>query len=538
MISPTRLTRDLIDRFTAPGLWEDTLVDSHLAHRARSQGSQTAVVDRDREVSYAELDTMVNRTAQALRARGIGPGDVVAWQLPNWLEAFAVHLGAIRAGAVSNPIIPIYRHREVRFILRQSQATVMVVPDSFRGFDYPAMLDELRGELPALRHVIVVGSAERPGTVSFDEFVAGADVGPPPAQRDANDVVLLLYTSGTTSDPKGALHTHNTLEYENRSIIELFGLDDGDAVFMPSPVTHITGVLYGLQLPFMLGSQVVLQDIWDPGRALDLLSRHRCGFVVAATPFLHGIVHHPDRSRSDLGALKVFGCGGADVPPDLVRRATRDLGCLVTRMYGSTEFPTLSGSDNSDPLEARATTDGRPIGVAEAQVVDDTGRPLPAGVAGELLVRGPDLFVGYLDEALNAQSFDSDGWFRTGDLAVLDDGGHVQITGRRKDIIVRGGENISAKEVEDLLFEHPLVHEVAVVGMPDPVLVERICAYVVPEAGAQLELADLVEHLRGHRIASQKLPERLEVVAELPKTASGKIQKFRLREDIEGRLAG
>lgn len=535
MIVPTLLPPELVDRFT-PDLWRGALIDDHLADRAAAAGDRPAVVDRGRTVGYAELDALVNRTARALRARGVGRGDVVSWQLPNWIEAFAVHLGAVRIGAVSNPIIPIYRQREVGFILRQSGAKVVVVPAAFRGFDYPAMIAELRTDLPELREAVVVGGPAPAGTTAFADLVA-ADAAPVTVQRDADDVALLLYTSGTTADPKGALHTHNTLDYENRSIIGLFGLDGRDVVFMPSPVGHITGVLYGLQLPFMLGSPVVLQDVWEPGAALELIARHRCSFTVGATPFLHGIVHHPDRRRFDLSPLRTFACGGADVPPELIRQATHELGCMATRVYGSTEFPTLCSGNAEDPLEKRATTDGRPIGAAQARVVDPDGRPVPPGVAGELHVRGPEMFVGYLDAALNADAFDAEGWFATGDLAVLDDEGYVQIVGRRKDIIVRGGENISAREVEDLLFAHPAVADVAVVGMPDPVLVERVCACVVPAGAARVELADLVSFLREHRIADQKLPERLEIVPELPRTATGKIQKFRLREEIARRVA-
>ncbi|MHA6793439.1 AMP-binding protein [Pseudonocardia bannensis] len=537
MIAPTRLTPEIIAAATGPDGWRDHLIDADLAEHARRDPGRLAVVDRQRSLTYGELDALVEATARALRARGIGRGDVVAWQLPNWVEAFAVHHGALRLGAVSNPIIPIYRHREVGFILRQSRASIVVVPGVFRGFDHPAMISELRGELPDLRDVVVVAGQAGPGELRFDAFVAEAPDGALPAvERDPNDVVLLLYTSGTTSDPKGALHTHNTLDYENRSIVDLFGLTGRDVVFMPSPVAHITGVLYGLHLPFLLGSTVVLQDIWEPGRALTLLERHRGSFVVGATPFLHGLTHHPDRASHDLSALRVFGCGGADVPPELIRRAERELGCLATRVYGSTEFPTLSSGNADDPLDKRATTDGRPIKTAQARVVDEEGTPVPAGTGGELLVRGPDLFVGYLDPTLNDAAFDAEGWFHTGDLAVLDAAGYVTITGRRKDIIVRGGENISAKEIEDLLFTHPGVADVAVVGMPDPVMVERICAYVVPADGP-VALEDLVEFLRGHRIANQKLPERLETVDALPRTASGKIQKFKLREDIRARLA-
>ena len=346
-----------------------------------------------------------------------------------------------------------------------------------------------------------------------------------------------MFTSGTTADPKGVLHTHNTLDYENRSIIEVYGLGPDDVVFMPSPVTHITGLLYGLQLPAMLGTRVVLQDVWDPAAALRLIEAERCSFTVAATPFLHGLVHHPDLASFDVSSLRVFACGGADVPPALIRQAGEWLGGMATRVYGSTEFPTLSTSPPHAPQDKRTDTDGRVIGAAEYRIVDDADVDLPVGEVGELLARGPELFPRYLRDSDNDGAVTPDGWFHTGDLAVADAAGYVSIRGRKKDIVLRGGENISVTEVENLLFEHPAVREVAIVAMPDPVLTERACAFIVPESGPVPTLQDLAQFLLSKQLAKQKLPERLEIVAELPKTQSGKVQKFRLRELIRDKLA-
>jgi cyclohexanecarboxylate-CoA ligase len=534
MIAPTALDPTRRTRHLDTGEWDGSLIDTALVVRAGRQPDRLAVVDADRHLTYGELDELVRRAAAGLRRLGVRRGEAVAWQLPNWLEAVVVHHAVLRLGAVSTPIIPIYRHREVGFILRQSRARTLVVPSSFRGFDHLRMVDDLRAELPDLRTVIGV-RGERD---TFRELVEEpADTGPGD-EHTADDIALLLYTSGTTSAPKGVLHNHHTLEYENRSIIDLFGLTGEDTVFMPSPVSHITGILYGLHLPFTLGTAVVLQDVWNPADALALLERHRCSVVIGATPFLHGLVHHPDRSRYDLSALRVFGCGGADVPPELIRHGEESLGCTATRIYGSTEFPTLSGGNADDPLEKRATTDGRPLGTARGRAVTEDDRPVACGSVGELQVRGPELFVGYLDPELNTAAFTDDGWFRTGDRAVIDVDGYVQITGRTKDIIVRGGENISAKEIEDLLFEHPDIADVAVVGMPDPVMVERICAYVVPaHPSAAPTFDDILTFLRAQQIANQKLPERLEIIDRLPRTATGKIQKFVLRDHVRARLS-
>lgn len=533
----SRLTSELVERYTKPGLWEDHLVDAYVAEAARRFPDSPAVYDRGRAWTFAQVEGLVQRTARMLWDLGVRPGEAVSWQLPNWLEGIVLHQAALRIGAVSNPIVAIYREREVGFILRQARSKVYFAPASFRNFDYVGMIEKLRPDLPDLHHVVVVAETAPEGTWAFHDLLDKVAEPPPDIARSANDTVLLLYTSGTTADPKGALHTHNTLDYENRTIIDLFSLDERDVIFMPSPITHITGLLYGAQLPFMLGAGVVLLDVWDPHEAVALIDRHRCTFAVGATPFLHGILSRTEEREAGASSLRIFGCGGADVPPDLIRRATTRLGGFVTRVYGSTEYPTALSGRPGDALEKCATTDGRPIADAQVRVVTVDGEAAGGATEGELQVRGPELFLGYLDERLNDDSFVDDGWFKTGDLATVDEDGFVQITGRKKDIIIRGGENISAKEIEDLIFEHPKVAEVSVVGMPDPVLVERICAFVVPRADETIELEELVAFLRTHGIANQKLPERLMIQAELPKTASGKIQKFRLRDSLRAEQA-
>jgi cyclohexanecarboxylate-CoA ligase len=537
---------DRRDRSRSEGYWRDVLIDAHVAAAARDMPDAVAAIDGAARITYRDLEDSIEAVAASLAGLGVGHGEPVSWQLPNWHEALILHHAVLRLGAVSNPIIPIYRQREVGYILRQTRSRVVVVPGTFRGFDYPAMIAELRPGLPCLQHVVVarppggpVPSSGAPGSgvLAFEELLRGDPGSVPAVARAADDPMLLMFTSGTTAEPKGVLHTHNTLDYECRSIIQVYGLRSDDVVFMPSPVTHITGLLYGLQLPAMLGTRVVLQDIWDATAALRLIEAERCSFTVAATPFLHGLVHHPQLASYDVSSLRIFACGGADVPPGLIRQADNRLGTTATRVYGSTEFPTLSTSPPDAPEDKRAGTDGQPIGAAEYRIVGDDGANLPVGQVGELLVRGPELFPGYLADADNDGAFTGDGWFRTGDLASADADGYVSIQGRKKDIILRGGENISAIEVENLLFEHPAIREVAIVAMPDPVLTERACAFIVPAPGASPTLADLTEYLVSKQMARQKLPERVEIVTELPKTQSGKVQKFRLRELIQDKLA-
>lgn len=518
--------------YVSSGEWDGKLVDDYVRDAAARQPNETVYIDRERSVTFAEFDRMVDQLSGALRATGVGRGDVVSWELPNWVEAAVIHHATLRIGAVSNPIVPIYREREVSFILRQAKSRVFFVPSTYRSFDFAAFAENLRTQVDTLEHVVVVGEP-RDGHVTFDEFVQRGEDSAPSVPRAADDIVLLLYTSGTTADPKGVLHSHNTLNYENRSIIDLFELTADERIFMPSPVTHITGLLYGVQLPFMLGTLCVLQDVWDAETAVELIDRHRCSFCVGATPFLHGLLNKTaDRTPGEF-SLRKFGCGGADVPPELVRKGVEQLRGFVTRAYGSSEFPTALACGPGDDPEKWATTDGRRIGATELRIVDESGLPLEPGAEGELELRGAELFLGYLDDGLNEAAFTSDGWFRTGDLGVEDEDGFVAITGRKKDIILRGGENISAKEIEDLIFTHPDVAEVAVVGQPDPVLVERIRAVVVPKPGAHLELSDLTSLLRRHGIATQKLPESLVIVQDMPRTASGKIQKYVLRQQAK-----
>jgi cyclohexanecarboxylate-CoA ligase len=515
-------------RYREQGLWQGRLIDQCIVDAAAAEPDRDALIERERRLTFGSFADSVARGAGMLADLGVERGDVVSWQLPNRIEAAIVHHAVARLGAISNPIVPIYRGREVHFILRQAQSRILVVPRTFRRFDYGRMAVDLRGSLPDLEHVLVIGEP-LPGTSSFEPALAAARP-VPAAERDPGDVVLLLYTSGTEADPKGVLHSHDTLLYECQSIIDLYEVTPADRMFMPSPVTHITGILYGLQLPFILGTSVVLQEVWDVSAAVDLIERERCTVTVGATPFLHGLVHAPEAARRGLSSLRVFGCGGADVPPLLVRAAYEQLGVRASRLYGSTECPTVTGTPIRDVGSHHSESDGRPIGSTEARVVDAEDVELPRGARGALQVRGPDLCLGYHDAAWNDRSFTEDGWFRTGDLAVLDEDGWLRIAGREKDIIIRGGENLSAKEIEDLLFEHPGVEEAAVVGYPDEILGERICAFVV--AATDVSLEQLVAFLRERQIANQKLPEQLRIVTELPKTASGKVQKFRLREQL------
>jgi cyclohexanecarboxylate-CoA ligase len=528
MIMPTRQLHPggVEAGYVTQGLWDQRL----LTEWASPPGGDAhpAIIDGDVTVDYGELRRRRDAVAYGLSRRGVHPGAVVTVELPNWWEASVIMHATLALAGVVNPVVPIYRDAEVGFIVRQSGAAAVFVPHRFRGFDYVAMLGRLLPELPT-RPLIVVVRAQGPlpdGFIDFEELLAEQSAQLPDPGARSSDICLLLYTSGTTAEAKGVLHSHDTLRYENRSMVDLLGITATDTIFMASPVTHITGFLYAILLPPMLGSTVVYLDVWDPEVAADLIEAHECRFTLGATPFLQGLVD-AYRRRHHRSALRVFPCGGADVPPELVRQGRSVLGCAVTRVYGSSEFPTYSCSGPVADEWTAAETDGPPIGPVQHRIDGPDGQP------GELLVRGPELFLGYLNPQLNLDAFTPDGWFRTGDLAT-EDRGAITIRGRSKDIIIRGGENISAKQIEDCLYQHPSVREVAVVAMPDARMGEKGCAFVVPE-GEPPSLEVLCAFLEAARIARQKFPEHLEIVDELPKTASGKVQKYVLRQRVAGR---
>jgi cyclohexanecarboxylate-CoA ligase len=534
-----------IQRHVAAGAWANRTLDDDLSQHARERGDKLAIVDRRWRVTYAELDRLAHRIACGLLQLGVGPGDVISIQLPNWAEWLFAHCAATRIGAVTNSIGAVYREHEVGYILEYAGTSVMVIPDTFRGFSYTAMLAELRPRLPHLRHVLVVGDHVQPDMQSFqgvldtpwEEGVSARDIA---ARRpDPNGITTLMFTSGTEANPKGVMHTHNTLGAGARQLADALGWTTDDVAFMPSPIGHITAVLVGVRVPLMYGMTAVWQEHWNPEDAVELIAREGCTFTFSATPFLHGLVHAPNASPDTLKSFRVFACGGAPIPRELVRRAEDGHGFKVAACYGSSEALANSATTAAVPRDMRYRADGRILPGVEARVVDaDTGAPRPAGEAGELQVRTPALFAGYYRDAARTREVVSpEGWYATGDLCTLDAERYLNVVGRKKDMIIRGGANISAREIEELLFTHPKVASVACVAMPDPVLGERVCAYVICAPGSPLTFQEMVDFLKGQRIAAWKLPERLEIRDAFPMTASGKIQKYLLRDEV-ARLVG
>ncbi len=517
----------------ASGAWGDrTLLDAFEAV-ARATPARPAVISYDTAsggriaLSYGELAARVEWIAAGLARLGIGAGDIVAFQLPNWWQFVAIHLAALRIGAVSNPLMPIFREHELTFMLRLAEARLLIVPARFRGFDHEAMALGLREAVPSLRHVLAIGGSGETAFETLLDAPASALEGRRRAGPDA--VIQLLYTSGTTGEPKGAMHTSNTLLHNVDRIVERLGLSDRDVGFMASPLAHQTGFLIGMMLPLWLGARAVLQDVWNPAAAVQIIGAEGVTFTMASTPFLADLARAAEGRAAEVASLRVFISAGAPIPRVLVRQATEVLGAHVVSGWGMTEVGLVTMATPGDPPEKAFETDGGPVPASEVRVVDANGAALPAGTEGRLQSRGPSTFVGYLKRP-QWYGVDAEGWFETGDLARLDADGYLRITGRSKDIIIRGGENVPVVEVEQLIYRHPAVLEVAIVGMPDARLGERACAFVVLRGGTALGFPELRAWLEQNHVAKNYWPERLEVTTELPKTPSGKVQKFRLRE--------
>jgi cyclohexanecarboxylate-CoA ligase len=519
-----------VARERARGLWPGRVATDYLDRWAAEKPQASALVawrmdeEREARLSWAELARRVARIANTLRHKGAGPGDVVSFQLPSGWEFIATYLATVRIGAIANPLMPIFRHRELSFMLRQADARVFIAPVGFRGFDHAALARQLAGELPGMR--LLLAGGEGAESLEAERGAAGADF-----ERGArllpDEVTQLLYTSGTTGESKGVLHTSNTLLCAVHAFAGRMGLGGDDVIFMPSPLAHQLGFCYGMLLSLVLGVPLVTTDIWRPARAAQLIEANGATFTFAATPFLADLADHARRSGRRVGRLRLFASSGAPIPPAVAQAAREHLGVAVAASWGMTECASVTVTPPEGGMADES--DGCALPNGEVRIVDGTGREAVRGEIGPLQVRGASLFAGYLKRP-HLYRLDDDGWFDTGDLARMDQAGYIRICGRSKDVIIRGGENIPVVEVEAALYRMPEVVDAAVVAMPDPRLQERACAFVSLRAGRKLDLAAVCKHLAGEGFSKHFWPERLEVVAEMPRTPTGKIQKFVLRE--------
>lgn len=526
-----RWSDELAARYRAEGAWQEHTLTDAARKAVAADPSHVLLIEGTTRLTRGAAWDQALRLARYFQGQGLQPGDVIALQLPNWAETAIIALAARMTGLVINPIPPIYRDSELAYILADCGAKLIFIPEIFRRHNYKTMLEGLRPQLPKLQQIIVLRGT---GGTDWQDCLAS-----PPApeqdlpQVDPAAVMMIMYTSGTTGKPKGVMHIHYGFDHRVRTMIAAWAIGPDDIVFMPSPVTHITGAFWAFDIPWVSGCSSVLLDVWSAKEGIDCIEENRCTVSGGATPFLQQLIDMAGGRPGALSSLRLFFCGGTTVSPDLIRQASATFPHgLFFRAYGSTEM-TCATLGISTVAEARlgAETDGAIRYPTEIRIADPAGdAPLPDGEEGEILARGPGLFVGYLHPADNDGNFTTDGFFRMGDLGRRVEQNYLVITGRKKDIIIRSGENISPKEVEDLLFTHPAVAEVAIVAMPSAATGEQGCAFIIPRAGQSIDLAEIRRFLDGAHLARQKYPEHVVLVDDLPRVPSGKVKKDILRQ--------
>ncbi|HAW8033482.1 TPA: medium-chain fatty-acid--CoA ligase [Escherichia coli] len=521
------------------GLWGDASLADYWQQTARAMPDKIAVVDNHgASYTYSALDHAGSCLANWMLAKGIESGDRIAFQLPGWCEFTVIYLACLKIGAVSVPLLPSWREAELVWVLNKCQAKMFFAPTLFKQTRPVDLILPLQNQLPQLQQIVGVDKlAPATSSLSLSQIIADNTPLTTAITTHGDELAAVLFTSGTEGLPKGVMLTHNNILASERAYCARLNLTWQDVFMMPAPLGHATGFLHGVTAPFLIGARSVLLDIFTPDACLALLEQQRCTCMLGATPFVYDLLNLLEKQPADLSALRFFLCGGTTIPKKVAREC-QQRGIKLLSVYGSTESSPHAVVNLDDPLSRFMHTDGYAAAGVEIKVVDDARKTLPPGCEGEEASRGPNVFMGYFDEPeLTARALDEEGWYYSGDLCRMDEAGYIKITGRKKDIIVRGGENISSREVEDILLQHPKIHDACVVAMPDERLGERSCAYVVLKAPHHsLSLEDVVAFFSRKRVAKYKYPEHIVVIEKLPRTASGKIQKFLLRKDIMRRL--
>ncbi|WP_414669109.1 medium-chain fatty-acid--CoA ligase [Escherichia coli] len=521
------------------GLWADASLADYWQQTARAMPDKIAVVDNHgASYTYSALDHAASCLANWMLAKGIESGDRIAFQLPGWCEFTVIYLACLKIGAVSVPLLPSWREAELVWVLNKCQAKMFFAPTLFKQTRPVDLILPLQNQLPQLQQIVGVDKlAPATSSLSLSQIIADNTPLTTAITTHGDELAAVLFTSGTEGLPKGVMLTHNNILASERAYCARLNLTWQDVFMMPAPLGHATGFLHGVTAPFLIGARSVLLDIFTPDACLALLEQQRCTCMLGATPFVYDLLNLLEKQPADLSALRFFLCGGTTIPKKVAREC-QQRGIKLLSVYGSTESSPHAVVNLDDPLSRFMHTDGYAAAGVEIKVVDDARKTLPPGCEGEEASRGPNVFMGYFDEPeLTARALDEEGWYYSGDLCRMDEAGYIKITGRKKDIIVRGGENISSREVEDILLQHPKIHDACVVAMPDERLGERSCAYVVLKAPHHsLSLEEVVAFFSRKRVAKYKYPEHIVVIEKLPRTASGKIQKFLLRKDIMRRL--
>jgi acyl-coenzyme A synthetase/AMP-(fatty) acid ligase len=546
----TRYTRQEIDRFYSAGLWSTNTFHDLLVRRVQADPDKVFATDGIRSLTFRELFDAGQRLAVGLHRRGLRRGDTAAVQLPNWVEFLQVLTALSRLGVIMVPIMPIYRRDDVSYVLSNAGVRAVFTPSNFGKFGYLDMYLDLRQEHPELSIVVArpdstaenVADTEA-GVLTLNELEADTDDDSARQELDAppsaDEPFVIVYTSGTTSRPKGCVHTFNTYCAGSRALVGPFGYNEADVQFGPSPIAHTTGLVTSVLLPMLTGASTHLMDKWNPTRGIDEIQRFGCTAAVTAPTFLQTLLSEYDPERHDLSMLRLWTCAGAPIPAAVVKQASAALPNIkVLSLYGRSENLVTTTCSVTDEASRALTSDGSALPGSEVKIVDDNGNAVPRGTEGDIAYRGPAHMIEYLaNPEETAALFTKDGFSRSGDLGKMTDDGYVRVTGRTKDIVIRGGMNISVREIEEHLAHHPALQAYSVVGMPDERLGEKVCCYLVSKPGHQPPtVQELRDYLLAEGMPIQKTPERVVAVDSLPMTATGKIVKHELRKDIERRL--
>jgi len=508
---------------------------------AKADPEKKAIIDLSAKttfnLSFGKLNDLADCTAQGLIDLGVKTGENVAYLLPNSWEFVALTLAIWKVGAVACPMLPALRKREIPFIMRKSKSKLLIIPAEYRNFQYGPLIESIRSEMPALKTLITVKSTDPSDTTACLGGLAAKEPNLEEIGRrlpNSYSNSQLLFTSGTTGEPKGVVHTHGTLGHGVSAHVQMLGLTSEDTIWVPSPMAHQTGFLYGMSLALFLGATQVCQAVWNMETARSAIEEHKATFVQAAMPFLADLTREDKPPKG----LKVFVATGAPVPRNLAQEASKRLKCKVVGGWGSTETCMITVGSVKKYTDSSWNSDGKVIEGRDMKVTDEKGRTLPLGQEGLLKVKTPSMFTAYLDHPeWYDMAVDAEGYFNTGDLGVIDKNGNLRLTGRVKDIINRGGVKIPVSELENLLYQYELLRDVAVVGMPDPRLNERICLFVsLKNQSDMIQLNDVTSYLQSKGVSKIYWPERLEIIHEMPRTTTGKIQKYVLRQMIADKL--
>lgn len=545
MFEEIKINPEQKQKYLENGYWsKKTLLDCWEESVNAYPDREYVADDRGFRYTYRQMDQAAAKIAAYLLEKGVKPRDVVSFQIPIWSEFVLITIACYKVGAVVHPIAMSYEEKELVRSMNTTESKVYFCPTFFYKTNYEQRILSVAEQIPSLNGIVLLDYAkEKESSMpALKEILSQYS----PLKKEecvhsltGQDIAVILCTSGTTGGTKGVLLSHDNVRYSEETFNQELKLTKEDIMFMPAPLNHATGFHHGIIAPMLIGAKLILQQKYHCKDAIALMNQEKCTYSMGATPFIYDILRELETNGGELPFLKFYLCGGAPVPGYMVQKAWK-FHIRLCEVYGSTESVPHVFVRPEEALDLNGTSSGRTMGAIEVRVVDDEGKEVPFGTPGEEVSRGPNVFIGYLKaRAVTDGVLDDDGWFHSGDLCVMDEHQNIRIIGRKKDMIVRGGENLNSNEINDNLEGCPGVGDHTIIGMPDDRLGERICAFVVPMPGfEQLSLSDVLAYLKGKAVPKRFWPERLELVERIPHTGTGKVKKYLLQEELKKRMKG